>query len=527
MNVLLHSFLGGLFSLALVAPVTAQLTLTASDPADGATDVPTTATVAFTFSEALDTGVVFVNDDDLLGDYYLGVDLNPLPLALLGTRISADGRTASIDLLLEDNTQYLVMLNAARSTTGTFLGQPAEFNFSTGSTLPAGTVSGTVTFDGGDPTGAMVGVFPATGPLDENDAIAATIITEASGAYSVNFVPEGDFFVGAFKNLNEDALPTDPYADALGLYDGDGDQLIDPVPVGAGASVNNIDLLIRVLPGQTARGPFPTAEAFARSLLPDAQLGLISTEVDEHGEGPAWIYLFYSPAQDDTVSVVVFGDQFTLSQEFVEEEDDEFPFDLATPFPDGWIDSEVALDSAEANGGAAFRAIHPDARIAALLANATCDPGGTLAGKGLWNGRVPLSLAGDAQRQTTHWFVLYFSEATFVSPLFLCIDAATGAVVPTPVEADPGLPTGFVLEQNYPNPFHHTTHLSFHLPHTTPVRLVLYNVLGQEVATLVEGLLPAGYHTLTWHADDQPAGLYVYRLTAGTETRSRAMLRHR
>lgn len=519
----LPRILAGLFcTLVLVHPATAQFTLSAFDPADGTTNVGTTATITLTFSEALDTGVVFANDDDLLGAYYLGIDFNPLPLALLGTRISADGRTASIDLLLEANTVYLAVLSAARSVTGTFLSRPAEFNFSTGSTLPTGTISGTVTFDGGDPTGTMVGVFPATGPLDENDAVAATIVTDAAGAYTANFVPAGDFFVGAFKNLNEDALPTDPYADALGLYDGNGDQIIDHVPVEAGASVEDIDLSIRVLPERTARDLFPTVETFARSLLPDAQIGLISTQVDERGTAPAWIYLFFSPSQTDTLAVVAFGDQFTLSQEIIEEEDEEFPFDLTTPFPDNWIDSDVAVDSAEANGGAAFRVANPDAILTVLLANlSTCALGGVAAGKG----HLPHPPAGKDARQAAYWLVLYFSETVFVPPFFVCVDAATGAVVPTAIQADPGLPITSVLQQNYPNPFQQTTRIPFHLAQTTPVRLTIYNALGQQVATLVEGLLPAGDHVVPWSADHLPAGLYLYRLTTGTQTWSRTMLR--
>jgi len=86
------------------------------------------------------------------------------------------------------------------------------------------------------------------------------------------------------------------------------------------------------------------------------------------------------------------------------------------------------------------------------------------------------------------------------------------------------LPSAFELVQNFPNPFNPTTTISFTLPKKANVRLVVFNVLGQSVATLVNGEMPAGAHEVVWDADESPTGVYFYRLSAEKESITRKML---
>jgi photosystem II stability/assembly factor-like uncharacterized protein len=80
------------------------------------------------------------------------------------------------------------------------------------------------------------------------------------------------------------------------------------------------------------------------------------------------------------------------------------------------------------------------------------------------------------------------------------------------------MPGDFVLHQNYPNPFNPSTTISFDLPTRSQVTLKVFNVLGQEVATLVDGEVQAGRHRVLWNAPQNPSGVYFCRLTAhGTE----------
>jgi hypothetical protein len=86
------------------------------------------------------------------------------------------------------------------------------------------------------------------------------------------------------------------------------------------------------------------------------------------------------------------------------------------------------------------------------------------------------------------------------------------------------LPKYFEATQNYPNPFNPTTTISFTLPSKTSVRLDVFNVLGQTVATLINGELQAGQHEAVWDAGNSPTGVYFYRLTAEKESITKKML---
>ena len=96
-----------------------------------------------------------------------------------------------------------------------------------------------------------------------------------------------------------------------------------------------------------------------------------------------------------------------------------------------------------------------------------------------------------------------------------------------------GLPTSPRLEQNYPNPFNHKTVIVFALPSTNNVELTIFNLVGQQVATLAEGVREAGTYTIHWNGRDEDdrelsSGVYLYRLRTGEtqmETRKLVLLR--
>ncbi|MBN2571453.1 MAG: endonuclease [Ignavibacteriales bacterium] len=77
------------------------------------------------------------------------------------------------------------------------------------------------------------------------------------------------------------------------------------------------------------------------------------------------------------------------------------------------------------------------------------------------------------------------------------------------------IPNEFSLSQNYPNPFNPSTIIKFALPKASNVRLLVYNVLGEEVATLVNNELNAGWHTVDFNANNLSSGIYFYRIEAG------------
>ena len=85
----------------------------------------------------------------------------------------------------------------------------------------------------------------------------------------------------------------------------------------------------------------------------------------------------------------------------------------------------------------------------------------------------------------------------------------------------PGL---FGLSQNYPNPFNPTTAISYQLPAVSHVTLKVYNLLGQEVATLADEVKQAGFYTANWDASSFSSGVYFYRLQTGSFVQTKKLI---
>lgn len=86
------------------------------------------------------------------------------------------------------------------------------------------------------------------------------------------------------------------------------------------------------------------------------------------------------------------------------------------------------------------------------------------------------------------------------------------------------IPTNYSLSQNYPNPFNPVTTIEYNIPYDGAVVLKLYDVLGREVRTLVDGERPAGNYKVSLDASSLSSGVYFYRLTAGTYTSIKKMV---
>ena len=91
-------------------------------------------------------------------------------------------------------------------------------------------------------------------------------------------------------------------------------------------------------------------------------------------------------------------------------------------------------------------------------------------------------------------------------------------------EQKPMSPAEFELSQNYPNPFNPSTTISFNLRSPETVTLKIYNNIGKEIETLIQGKLQAGQHEFHWAPDNLTSGLYLYSLQAGTSHDTKTMI---
>lgn len=91
-------------------------------------------------------------------------------------------------------------------------------------------------------------------------------------------------------------------------------------------------------------------------------------------------------------------------------------------------------------------------------------------------------------------------------------------------QVDEEHPLEFSLAQNFPNPFNPSTEIRFSVPEAGRVTLTVHTVIGQQVATLVNGVVTAGNYSVRFSGDELASGLYFYRLQAGTTSAVRKMM---
>ncbi|MEP0862729.1 MAG: T9SS type A sorting domain-containing protein, partial [Ignavibacterium sp.] len=98
--------------------------------------------------------------------------------------------------------------------------------------------------------------------------------------------------------------------------------------------------------------------------------------------------------------------------------------------------------------------------------------------------------------------------------------------IPTEVElSDNSIPSEFTLEQNYPNPFNPSTKISWQSPVGSWQTIKLYDIMGREIETIIDGYFEAGYHSTLYNVNSSlSSGVYFYRLQAGNFTQTKKMI---
>jgi hypothetical protein len=284
---------------------------------------------------------------------------------------------------------------------------------------------------------------------------------------------------------------------------------IDPV---TGAVVEKFEFSLRPV---TAKEKLNLVDSLARGYASDAKLMYVfladysasevfgDTLID--GKGLLLSYGYKSQTKGK------FSVHYLLGSAGVDTSGWILPFELNKPLTDiaSYFDSPEISQRAELNGGLAFRRDSLD----------------NLESVTLYLGQVPIP---DFPIDTSkiYWAVDYTGTKIERGVLIrkeklFFFNPATGALVGTTVftnvsrDETVGIPSTFALHQNYPNPFNPSTTISYDLPVRARVKLVIYNLLGQEVATLVNGEQEPGRYNVKFDASGLPSGIYFYRLEAG------------
>jgi len=227
-------------------------------------------------------------------------------------------------------------------------------------------------------------------------------------------------------------------------------------------------------------------KAIADSLMfqrnPDAELlGIKSDSVFNDGTAMSWLY-HYMAYSNNIVSNYFFH---TTLDSAVYDSINELWYEGATIITEPWIDSDSALAIAEKQGGEEFRTNHANYRIKASL------------GQPLVPSSVP------------QWYIDYISLINPNDNLSINIDATLSNIdVPT----TGNIARQYTLSQNYPNPFNQTTTINYSVPITSNISIKVYDVLGNEVATLVNSKRPGGIYQVKFDGCGLASGIYLYQL---------------
>ncbi|HUF08645.1 MAG TPA: FlgD immunoglobulin-like domain containing protein [Rhodothermales bacterium] len=262
-----------------------------------------------------------------------------------------------------------------------------------------------------------------------------------------------------------------------------------------------------VIGSSSARENEEAAEAVATAWANDVSLVTASTStlpIDGRGNTIVWDFNYYSPSKDSVFTVSsTGGDRGGVISAFAIGKE-EVPSVSALPV--NWIDSPAAVEAARSRGEA-FAQTHADATATAVLSK----------GLQLSNPDLPI------------WrFTFVGTSATGVTEtLDIDLDAGSGLFVA--VEDDPVVPAAFALGQNYPNPFNPSTNIPYSLGERGRVTLEVFDALGRRVATLFDGVQPAGAYAVSWDAArtfgaGAPSGVYLYRLRAEGKVVTRTMM---
>lgn len=485
-------------------------------PAHGSTGVGTSTTVTFQFHHMIPEEVTLDDIRDAIVPYPEDrIEIHEA--AILPGRMSV-----AYSVTHQAGTDYWWTFSAD------WLLRNQVVSYSTAASRPSTTLEATLSGGGGYEKGFAIlsanADFPFTN--ERPDGIGGLAVIDSYGVIRFEGVRPGAYYVTIVTGHFD-----------IGIHDADLDGLPDPVAIGS-TPVQGLEIAARPMEQYlypiSSEQRWATAIEAATAMRSDATLkmlagyDLVSIPVDPtspfrnpkpNGRSLAWSYVFHSPSTGEVIDVEMMSNGYAASIRDEAERPD--GIDRMPALPDGAVSSDAAIASAARNGMDAFlEAVGTEVNI--------------MVSYSLGFGAEGLGLPFEVpDRFVWHIGLMSIAEGPGVPVVEIyqaVIDAQTGQPyghVSTSVDRgpDPIFPDDepVALYANYPNPFNPSTAIPFQVNTAGRVRLSVYDVLGREVAVLVDGMLAPGSHTARFDAAGLASGVYLVRLEMGGTSLTRRM----
>jgi hypothetical protein len=137
---------------------------------------------------------------------------------------------------------------------------------------------------------------------------------------------------------------------------------------------------------------------------------------------------------------------------------------------------------------------------------------------------IPQTINLDPLWDTDSLNIVVFVQSTGSMTVYQSETISYSELNVTGIDNSKTIPNEFILEQNYPNPFNPTTTIQFQVPNSSSINITVYNILGNEVATLLNEKKPAGSYKVDFSAAGLSSGIYFYKLQAGSFVEMKKMI---